>query len=53
MTKKNYCRSSRNYPELVEDHKVSSPALLVFGDVVSLHPAFARIRDFYHVLAEG
>jgi len=39
--------------ELVEDHKVSSPALLVFGDVVSLHPAFARIRDFYHVLSEG
>jgi len=37
--------------ELIEDHKVASPALLVFGDVVSLHPSFARIRDFYHVLS--
>jgi uroporphyrin-III C-methyltransferase len=39
--------------ELVEDHQISSPALLVFGDVVSLHPAFARIRDFYQMLAES
>ncbi|AMQ01494.1 Uroporphyrin-III methyltransferase [Pedobacter cryoconitis] len=39
--------------ELVEDHKISSPALLVFGDVVSLHPSFARIRDFYYTLYEG
>ncbi|MET1055322.1 MAG: uroporphyrinogen-III C-methyltransferase [Pedobacter sp.] len=38
--------------ELIEDHNISSPALLVFGDVVSLHPAFARIRDFYGVIAE-
>lgn len=39
--------------ELVIDHKISSPALLVFGDVVSLHPSFARIRDFYGILAES
>jgi len=39
--------------ELIEDHKISSPALLVFGDVVSLHPSFSRIRDFYHTLAEA
>lgn len=39
--------------ELIEDHKITSPALLVFGNVVSLHPSFARIRDFYHVLAEA
>ena len=39
--------------ELVEDHKISSPALLVFGDVVSLHPSFNSIRDFYHILSEG
>jgi len=38
--------------ELIEDHKISSPALLVFGDVVSLHPSFSRIRDFYHILSE-
>jgi len=39
--------------ELIEDHKISSPALLVFGDVVSLHPSFSRIRDFYHLLSEA
>lgn len=39
--------------ELVADHKISSPALLVFGDVVSLHPAFSRIKDFYQMLAEA
>lgn len=39
--------------ELIEDHKISSPALLVFGDVVSLHPSFARIRDFYYTLSEA
>jgi len=39
--------------ELIEDHKISSPALLVFGDVVSLHPSFSRIRDFYFNLSEA
>jgi uroporphyrin-III C-methyltransferase len=38
--------------ELVTDHGISSPSILVFGDVVSLHPAFDRIRDFYQVLSE-
>jgi len=38
--------------ELVTDHGISSPSILVFGDVVSLHPAFDRIRNFYHVLSE-
>jgi uroporphyrin-III C-methyltransferase len=37
--------------ELVIDHHIASPALLVFGDVVSLHPSFHRIRDFYQTLA--
>lgn len=37
--------------ELVIDHHITSPALLVFGDVVSLHPSFHRIRDFYQTLA--
>ena len=36
--------------ELIEESHINSPALLVFGDVVSLHPSFARIRDFYHTL---
>lgn len=39
--------------ELVEDRRVASPALLIFGNVVSLHPSFDRIRDFYAVLAES
>jgi uroporphyrin-III C-methyltransferase len=39
--------------ELIQDHKISSPALLVFGDVVSLHPSFSRIRDFYYTLSEA
>lgn len=37
--------------ELVEDYGISSPALLVFGEVVSLHPSFDRIRSFYELLA--
>lgn len=37
--------------ELIEDNKIASPALLVFGDVVSLHPSFARIKDFYEMLS--
>jgi len=36
--------------ELIEDHKISAPALLVFGDVVSLHPSFARIKNFYELM---
>ncbi|TDQ10141.1 uroporphyrinogen-III C-methyltransferase [Pedobacter metabolipauper] len=36
--------------ELISDHKIESPALLIFGDVVSLHPSFFRIRDFYQLI---
>lgn len=38
--------------EIVEDKKIDAPALLVFGDVVSLHPQFQPIRDFYEIIAE-
>ncbi|WP_316819925.1 uroporphyrinogen-III C-methyltransferase [Pedobacter gandavensis] len=37
--------------ELIEDHSISAPALLVFGDVVSLHPSFDRIKNFYELMA--
>lgn len=37
--------------EIVKDKGISAPALLVFGDVVSLHPKFNAIRDFYEVSA--
>jgi uroporphyrin-III C-methyltransferase len=38
--------------EIVEDKRITAPALLVFGDVVSLHPQFQPIRDFYEIIAE-
>lgn len=37
--------------ELIEEKGIASPALLVFGNVVSLHPLFSPIRTFYHLLA--
>ncbi|WP_276090642.1 uroporphyrinogen-III C-methyltransferase [Pedobacter sp. JY14-1] len=38
--------------ELVEEKGISAPALLVFGHVVSLHPAYQPIREFYEALKE-
>jgi uroporphyrin-III C-methyltransferase len=38
--------------EIVEENKISSPALIVIGDVVSLHPKFQPIREFYDILAQ-
>jgi uroporphyrin-III C-methyltransferase len=38
--------------ELIEEKKLSSPALLVFGDVVSLHPQFNAIHQFYNIMAQ-
>ncbi len=38
--------------ELVEEKKISSPALIVFGEVVSLHPQFQPIKEFYDLIAE-
>jgi len=39
--------------EVVEERKITSPALIVFGDVVSLHPQFQHIKEFYDIVAEG
>ena len=39
--------------EVVEENKITSPALIVFGDVVSLHPKFQPIKAFYDIVAEG
>ena len=36
--------------ELVEEKKISSPALIVIGEVVSLHPMFQPIREFYYII---
>jgi uroporphyrin-III C-methyltransferase len=39
--------------ELVEEKKIAAPALIVLGDVVSLHPQFQPIKTFYDIVAEG
>lgn len=38
--------------ELIEEKKIKSPALLVFGEVVSLHPQFNSIKEFYSIMAQ-
>lgn len=38
--------------EAVQENKITSPALIVFGEVVSLHPKFQPIREFYETIAE-
>ncbi|RZM30253.1 MAG: uroporphyrinogen-III C-methyltransferase [Pedobacter sp.] len=38
--------------ELVAEQGVGAPAILVFGEVVSLHPSFQAIKDFYKISAE-
>jgi uroporphyrin-III C-methyltransferase len=38
--------------EVVLEKGVKSPALLIFGEVVSLHPSYQPIKDFYRILKE-
>jgi uroporphyrin-III C-methyltransferase len=38
--------------EVVEDKKITSPALIVIGEVVSLHPLFQPIKEFYDIIAQ-
>lgn len=38
--------------EIVEEKKITSPALIVIGEVVSLHPSFQPIREFYDIIAQ-
>lgn len=38
--------------EVVEEKGIEAPALLVFGEVVSLHPSFQPIREFFNALKE-
>lgn len=38
--------------ELIVEKKITSPALLVFGNVVSLHPQFDAIKNFYAIMAQ-
>lgn len=38
--------------EIVEEKKISSPALIIIGEVVSLHPMFQPIKEFYDIIAQ-
>jgi uroporphyrin-III C-methyltransferase len=38
--------------EIVQEKKIASPALIVIGEVVSLHPMFRPIREFYDIIAQ-
>jgi uroporphyrin-III C-methyltransferase len=35
--------------DVVEENKIKAPALIVLGEVVSLHPNFQLIKDFYAI----
>jgi uroporphyrin-III C-methyltransferase len=36
-----------------KENKISSPAIIVLGDVVSLHPKFQLIQEVYDIVARG
>ena len=38
--------------EIVEEQKIKAPALIVIGEVVSLHPLYQPIKEFYDIVAE-
>ena len=38
--------------ELVKEKNIKSPALIVIGEVVALHPLFQPIREFYEFIAQ-
>lgn len=39
--------------ELVEEKGIKAPAILVFGEVVSLHPQFQPIKDFFAAVKDA
>jgi uroporphyrin-III C-methyltransferase len=39
--------------DVVAEYKITSPALIVFGEVVSLHAKYQPIKEFYDIIAEG
>lgn len=39
--------------ELAAEQGITSPALIVFGEVVSLHPKFELVKQVYDVVANG
>ncbi|MDB5146630.1 MAG: sumT 1 [Mucilaginibacter sp.] len=41
-----------NIVEVVKENKIGSPAIIVLGEVVSLHPKYQLIKEVYDVIAE-
>ncbi len=39
--------------DLVKENNIKAPALLIFGEVVSLHPSFLPMKNFYQALQEN
>jgi uroporphyrin-III C-methyltransferase len=39
--------------DAVKENKIGSPAIIVLGEVVSLHPKFQLIKEIYDVVAQG
>lgn len=39
--------------DLVAEKDIKSPALIVLGEVVSLHPQFKELKSFYDIAAQG
>jgi len=39
--------------DLVAEKDIKSPALIVLGEVVSLHPQFKKLKSFYDIAAQG
>ncbi|MDN3584795.1 uroporphyrinogen-III C-methyltransferase [Mucilaginibacter flavus] len=39
--------------EAAKENKIGSPAIIVLGEVVSLHPKYKLITDIYDVVAQG
>jgi uroporphyrin-III C-methyltransferase len=42
-----------NIAGLAEENGITSPALIVFGEVVSLHPKFKLVKEVYDIVAKG
>ncbi|RYU92073.1 uroporphyrinogen-III C-methyltransferase [Mucilaginibacter terrigena] len=43
--------TANNIAQLAKEQEISSPALIVFGEVVSLHPQFKLVKEVYDVVA--
>ncbi|MDB5127171.1 uroporphyrinogen-III C-methyltransferase [Mucilaginibacter sp.] len=42
-----------NIAGLAEENGITSPALIVFGEVVSLHPKFKLVKEVYDIVTKG